>query len=57
MASLSAYFNVSADYLVNGNQSPNRTEIVRQLREIIPKLTEDELRALLTVAREFAKKT
>lgn len=57
MASLAAYFNVTTDYLVNGNQSPTRTEIVRQLREIVPKLTEDELRALLAVAREFAKKT
>lgn len=57
MASLSSFFGVTTDWLVNGNQSPTRTEIVRELREIIPQLTEAELRALLAVAREFSKKT
>lgn len=57
MASLAAYFNVTTDYLVNGNLSETRAEIVRGLREVIPNLTEDELRVLLAVAREFAKKT
>ncbi|OQS39783.1 hypothetical protein B0T40_03350 [Chromobacterium haemolyticum] len=57
IAKLSEYFGVTADYLVNGLQPKKRVAAISEINQIITKLSQSQLDAILIIARELAKKS
>ncbi|MGC0152384.1 helix-turn-helix domain-containing protein [Chromobacterium vaccinii] len=55
MAKLAEFFDVTIDYMVHGEQSEKRDQIVLELRTLVPNLSTDQLYIMLLTARQFAK--
>lgn len=54
---LATFLDTTVDFLVNGEQSETRDEIIQELRTLVPKLSTKQLEILLQTAKEFSKKT
>ncbi|MDE1715771.1 hypothetical protein PWG14_25215 [Chromobacterium amazonense] len=57
LAMLATFLDTTVDFLVNGEQSETRDEIIQELRTLVPKLSTKQLEILLQTAKEFSKKT
>ncbi|MBP4049047.1 helix-turn-helix transcriptional regulator [Chromobacterium violaceum] len=55
MAKLAEFFDVTIDYLVHGELSEKRDQIVLELRTLVPDLSTDQLYIMLLTARQFVK--
>lgn len=51
--SLSAYLNVSKDYLLHGENPEDVSRVLAELNTILPHLSQSQLYAILIVAREM----
>lgn len=53
LASLSAYFGVTVDYLAHGERDAQRAEIEQELAQLLPQLNTKQLYAVLIIVREI----
>lgn len=57
LASLAAFLNVSRDYLLNGEESGTRAELIDKMNALYPHISTADLVVALQVLQSFAQKT
>ncbi|BAK75795.1 transcriptional regulator, XRE family [Pseudogulbenkiania sp. NH8B] len=56
LATLSAYFGVSSDWLAHGITTPDRAAMVHELRAMLPNLSDDQIRVTVMIWRNFLQR-